>query len=452
MELTADEVPPSVWPRGPWSELHAAAQGGSTEEILALLADGGIDIDQGCPKGYTPLFVAIANSHPHIVRILLNKGANTSIPAVNGLTALHVSAKFEARVDVVKMLVAAGADANAMEALCGTPLHVAAEEGHREVVRVLIAAGANPNVRMADGTTPLCLAAERGQVAAVRELLRAKADPQLTQTDNSGKPHVPLALAAGRGYSELVQELIKHAGIECCGGASAGVDALAWAAQEQHIHTMEILTDAGVVDTGLALYSAASWGGEVSVKFLLRKQRERLAAGDRAYASSSCGPLPPVYGSIGHCRSFSPKVVRMLVDAGIEPTSTVTWKGEKDEELTISSPLACTNEFLRRKKLTSGEDATEEQLHTWQGIRRFLMRVEAVHALSWLWASHTPRVARAVRGTSRDTASTPLMLMLPLVGRRAGARRVLLRSLFRWAVTLAAFGTAAVFCLFSDDG
>lgn len=59
-----------------------------------------------------------------------------------------------------------------------------------------------------------------------------------------------------------------------------GVNALAQAAQEQQIDVMTILTDAGVVDTGLALTTAARWGGVASVKFLLHQQRERLTAGD----------------------------------------------------------------------------------------------------------------------------------------------------------------------------
>ena len=60
---------------------------------------------------------------------------------------------------------------------------------------------------------------------------------------------------------------------------------------------------------GLVLYSAASWGGVVPVKFLLRQQRGRLSAGDHhAYvnSSSSRDRLPPAYGSIAHCEPFSP--------------------------------------------------------------------------------------------------------------------------------------------------
>ena len=140
--------------------------------------------------------------------------------------------------------------------------------------------------------------------------------------------------------------------------------------------------------------------------------------------------------------------MRLLVDDGQEVDrksavvvdSAVKGKGEKGlngEEHTVGSSLAVTNELLRWEKLTTGEDATQDQLPTWQAIRRLLVRVEAVRALSWLWPSRAPCLTHAAEGTSRSTASTPLTLMLPLVGRTAGARRALLRSLFRWAGTLA---------------
>lgn len=106
------------------------------------------------------------------------------------------------------------------------------------------------------------------------------------------------------------------------------------------------------------------------------------------------------------------------------------------------------------RRCTCLRELSKQQLHRWQAIRRLLMRFEEVHALSWVWPRHAPCVARAVEGTRRATASTSLTLTLPLVRRRAGARRVLLRSLFRWAMTLAVFVAlpgvfvgAAVFCL-----
>lgn len=99
---------------------------------------------------------------------------------------------------------------------------------------------------------------------------------------------------------------------------------------------------------------------------------------------------------LGIADHFLPEVVRLLVDAGADTASTVRIKGVQDEDVAFDSSLAFTNRCLGEKKLLDGEDATEEQ-HTWQAIRRLLiMRVEAVHAVSWLWASRAACVARAV--------------------------------------------------------
>ena len=54
-----------------------------------------------------------------------------------------------------------------------TALHVAAENGHALCIRVLLAAGADANVRDKEGWTPLRWARERGNRAAARTLVTA---------------------------------------------------------------------------------------------------------------------------------------------------------------------------------------------------------------------------------------------------------------------------------------
>ena len=62
-----------------------------------------------------------------------------------------------------------------------TALHEAARHGHVNVVRVLLARGADPNAREAgDNTTPLHWAAARGDLETVRSLLDAGVDVQGT--------------------------------------------------------------------------------------------------------------------------------------------------------------------------------------------------------------------------------------------------------------------------------
>lgn len=74
------------------------------------------------------------------------------------------------------------------------------------------------------------------------------------------------------------------------------------------------------------------------------------------------------------------------------------------------------------KFVASDQPATEEYLHRLEAIRRLLLRVEAVHAVSWLWPSDAPFVGRAA-GNGPEPPSPPLRLMLlPILRRRTKGR------------------------------
>lgn len=191
---------PQVWPRGPWNELHQAADDGSIEGMLSVLRNGSIHIDQGNPVGSTALMLAAIEGHSRITRVLLDKGANFAIASDIGYTALHCSAQ-SGHVAVTKMLTAAGADLEAAHIGGSTPLHVAAATGQCEAMVVLIEAGANVDSHGPNGETPMYLAAGSGHVSATIELLRAKADPLLAKENLGGADYVPLDIAACEGHS-----------------------------------------------------------------------------------------------------------------------------------------------------------------------------------------------------------------------------------------------------------
>ncbi|CAM9132310.1 unnamed protein product, partial [Ectocarpus sp. 4 AP-2014] len=68
-----------------WSQLHT--------NTLAVLAAGSVDNDQGGgPQGLTTLMSAVSKDWAHIVEALLKRGANPSIEAEGGFTALHIGA------------------------------------------------------------------------------------------------------------------------------------------------------------------------------------------------------------------------------------------------------------------------------------------------------------------------------------------------------------------------
>ena len=61
------------------------------------------------------------------------------------------------RIDVVRLLLDAGADVDQREGSDWTALFSAASEGHLEVVELLLDAGADFNVKDGSGETPLAI-------------------------------------------------------------------------------------------------------------------------------------------------------------------------------------------------------------------------------------------------------------------------------------------------------
>ena len=414
-------------PQAPMNSLYLAANLGSTELLADLLSEKSIDIDQQTEEGDTPLMVAAFRGHLRVVRILLDKEADVTITADGGLTALLWSAK-AGHVAVSKMLVNAGADLEAATYQSKrTPLHLAAREGHGDVTSMLIEAGADLNCRGRGEETPLFFAVQKRHMNIVKMLLRAKANPLLTgRNPASGKMCIPLDLAAHNGYSEVVHEMVQQVGIEGCGGASGGVDALEQAATNQHLDTMAVLTDAGVVDDGVCLAGAVAHGRELSVQFLLRQRKGDEAAYANYKDIVGFTPLLYSFGLSGYYSS--PRIVRLLVEAGADTTSVIQTRETLGGTI---SPLAKLTSILGEKKI-GGKYVKKEQLHRLEGIRRLLLQAEAVHATSWVWPVDIPSTVRDAESASRTVAvSTSLRMMMLILRRRARRPGVLLTAVWR---------------------
>ena len=84
-----------------------------------------------------------------------------------------------------------------------TALHIAAAKGDAEMVRALIAARADVNAVALTGETPLLKAASKGCAGTARALLDAGA--RVTLKDNTGE--TPLTVAARLGHREVVRLL-----------------------------------------------------------------------------------------------------------------------------------------------------------------------------------------------------------------------------------------------------
>lgn len=72
----------------------------------------------------------------------------------------------------VKSMLAAGAAVNQTDTWGGTALFDAAQEGHRQVVKILLSAGANPDMKRRDGATPVSVAREKGFTELAEEIMK----------------------------------------------------------------------------------------------------------------------------------------------------------------------------------------------------------------------------------------------------------------------------------------
>jgi uncharacterized protein len=213
----------------------------ATRTLLEL----GANVNDTTADGTGTLAVAIINGHWELAALLVERGADVNA-AGQGWTPLHQLARSRApnigvlpppvatgrlsSFELAKLLVARGADINAratknmndgyrlfMSRIGATPLLMAAKGVDVELLRLLLAHGADPLAPNAAGTTPLMAAAgvdmayqgedsgtNEDALASVKLLLEAGAD--LTAVNKNGE--TALHGAARRGANAVVQLLV----------------------------------------------------------------------------------------------------------------------------------------------------------------------------------------------------------------------------------------------------
>jgi len=114
-----------------------------------------------------------------------------------------MAAADQRHTDVMELLLANGADANARTSLGETVLMAAAGQGHRDVVELLLTNHAEVNAKAVGDLTALHMAAANGDKDTVELLLVRGAD--VNAKDING--HTPLDTAAEKHHTEAVELL-----------------------------------------------------------------------------------------------------------------------------------------------------------------------------------------------------------------------------------------------------
>lgn len=122
-----------------------------------------------------------------------------------------------------------------------TALMLAAERGHVDIMRALLAAGANPNAARDDGVTTLMHAAASGDAAPVKLLLDARAEVN-ARASQSGITALRVAVAAG---ATACARSLLEAGAKRDDIDASGARLLFTAASTGSVEMMELLLVAG---------------------------------------------------------------------------------------------------------------------------------------------------------------------------------------------------------------
>jgi ankyrin repeat protein len=195
-----------------WAAFHS-----DVEMTKALLAAGAA-VDAANHYGVTPLLQASRNGDVEVMRVLLDAGAQPTRWHAEGETPLMAAAR-TGKVDAVKLLIDRGSFVNAVDPFQEeTALMWASAEGHLEVVKTLLAAGADPNLKAhvstltershadhpSGGFTALMFAVRDGYTDVAKALIDGGADLKLTNGDGASAAIVAIV----NDRFDLAKELI----------------------------------------------------------------------------------------------------------------------------------------------------------------------------------------------------------------------------------------------------
>ena len=136
--------------------------------------------------------------------LLANKtiAVNVVNQEVNNISSLFIAAQ-NGHIEVVKLLLAFGADSDKPRNGGVTPLSIAVQQGHIEVVKLLLAFGADFDKPLDDGATPLFIAVYTKRIDVIKLLVKCGADPLKKSYNNQ----TPFYFAKHQGNAEIIKLL-----------------------------------------------------------------------------------------------------------------------------------------------------------------------------------------------------------------------------------------------------
>jgi ankyrin repeat protein len=314
-----------------------AVKAGNVQAVRTLLPS--VDVNAPEVDGTTALHWAVHRDDLEMVDLLLRAGANASAANRYGVKPLSLAA-VNGSAPAIDRLLKAGADANTSLPEGETVLMTVARTGDVAALKTLIAHGADVNARDAlRGQTALMWAASRNHAGALRTLLEGGADLRVrteraTEAGGRGLFAAPaptsfsaLMFAVRAGQIDAVRVLL-DAGANVNDTLSDAQSALVVALANAHWQLADLLLDRGA-DPNLA---GAGWN---ALHQAVRTRRPNIGFG-------TPGPIPT--GTLD-----SLEVIKKMIARGVDVNARMTKNGMRDGQRNRLNRLGATAFFLAAK-------------------------------------------------------------------------------------------------------
>ena len=193
-------------PAAAYNDLLRAAELGDATGIERLI-DKGMDPNTADAKGNTILMIATREGHGKVVMSLIRRKANANRRNQYGDTALMI-ASLRGDLEIAKMLIEFGGAE--VKHSGWAPIHYAAYQDRPEMIRYLIAKGADKDALAPNGYTALMMTARSGHTDAAKALLFEDVDINVRGPDGQ----TALRIARQRTHGELAELLTRAGAVE----------------------------------------------------------------------------------------------------------------------------------------------------------------------------------------------------------------------------------------------